>query len=410
MTIEYKKTTLSNGLRIQAEVDSSAQTAACGFFVRTGSRDEDPGIMGVSHYLEHMIFKGTETRTADDVNREFDEIGATYNAFTSNETTAFWAHILPEHLPKTIDILTDIMRPSLRSNDLEMERGVILEEIAMYRDIPFWRLYDETMEAYYRSHPLSHRVLGTDETVTNLPHEDMVAYFNERYSADNTTFVMAGNLDFEAMVQEIHQRCSHWTNTQTHREFPSIEYGSSEVCIEDDKTSKHYLLMITPGPPIQDDRRYAADMLAHLIGDQEGSLLYWTLVDPGIAEEAQVGYDGRDGLGDFYVYASCPPERAEEVERLIDDQITRCLDLVTDDDLERLRSKIATQVTLSGERPAGRMRRLGQLGTYNLPYTTLAEELTRIQSVTLDDVRAVYEAFPFTPRTIGRLMPRKGTH
>ena len=181
MTIEHKTATLDNGLFITAEVDPDAHTAACGFFVRTGTRDENPVDMGVSHFLEHMMFKGTDTRSAEDVNREFDEVGASNNAFTSQEMTAFYAHVLPAVFPRTLGILADIMRPTLRDTDFQDERGVILEEIAMYDDQPFWRLYEKTMEVHYENHPLAMRVLGTVDSIRELKRERMVGYFNQRY-------------------------------------------------------------------------------------------------------------------------------------------------------------------------------------------------------------------------------------
>jgi len=407
MPCRFHTAQLPNGLRVMAEVDPQSYTAAAGFFVRTGSRDEQAEVMGVSHFLEHMMFKGTARRSADDVNREFDELGANYNAFTSQEMTAFWAHVMPEMLPKALDILADIMRPALREEDFQTERGVILEEIAMYADMPFWRLYEAAMEQHYGPHPLSFRVLGTKETIGALERDAMAAYFNERYSADNTVLALAGNLDFDATVEAISRCCGHWQRTDTHRRYDAIDRADHHFTLDDPNANRHYILMVAPAPAADDDRRYAASMLANLLGDQEGSLLYWALVEPGIAEEAQVGFDGRDRVGEYYVYASCPPERANQVEEIINDQIARCLDLVTEDDLVRLRSKTATGVTLAGERPAGRMKRLGRIWTYLERYSTLEEELAKIQAVTLEDVRAVYEAFPFTPRTVGHLRPVK---
>src|SRR5262245_43239430 len=138
MPIEFQQATLPNGLTIIAEIDDDAHSAAIGFFVKTGARDEHPGVMGVSHFLEHMMFKGTATRSAEEVDQEFDDLGAEHNAFTTSELTAFWAHSLPEHLNKAEEILADLLRPALRPTDFDNEKKVILEEIAMYNDHPFW--------------------------------------------------------------------------------------------------------------------------------------------------------------------------------------------------------------------------------------------------------------------------------
>ena len=161
MPVTFQERVAPNGLRIIAEVDPGAHSAAAGFFVKTGARDESSDLMGVSHFLEHMMFKGTEEISADDLNRRFDEIGARNNAYTSHELTCFYAHVLPERLPEANDLLARMMRPALRQEDFDREKNVILEEIAMYKDEPYWVLFEHAMEKHYGSHALGHRVLGT---------------------------------------------------------------------------------------------------------------------------------------------------------------------------------------------------------------------------------------------------------
>jgi predicted Zn-dependent peptidase len=405
MAAQFRQTRLPNELQVVAEVDPDAHTAAVGFHVKTGSRDEDAAVMGVSHFLEHMMFKGTETRTAADVDRDFDDIGADHNAYTSGEMTAFWAHALPEHLPRTIEILADILRPALRQGDFDDEKGVILEEIAMYEDQPFWVLYERTMEAYYRSHPLSHRVLGTRDTIQALAREQMAEYFRRRYSSDNTTIALAGRLDFEATVDQITRWCGGWEATRARRQYPGLEPADAEFTIRSTNVNRHYGIGIAPAPPIEDDRRYASAALALILGDSEGSRLYWALVETGLAEEARAQYDGQDKVGAFLVYYACSPDDAPKVARAVDEQIQELVRTLTGDDLDRIKSKIATAATLQGELPAGRMHRLGRLWTYTGEYRSLEQELERINAVTLDDLRAVSAEFPFRPRVNGHLRP-----
>ena len=150
--MEFKQTQLDNGLTIIAETTASASMAA-GFFVRTGSRDETPEIAGVSHFLEHMVFKGTERRSAFEVNLAFDEMGAMYNAFTSEENTVYFGAVLPEYQGRLLDLLCDIMRPALREEDFTVEKQVILDEIALYEDQPSFRVYDKLMSAFFEGHP-----------------------------------------------------------------------------------------------------------------------------------------------------------------------------------------------------------------------------------------------------------------
>lgn len=405
MSIDFKQAALDNGLTVIGEVDDDAHTAAIGFFVKTGARDEQPNVMGVSHFLEHMMFKGTATRSAEEVDQQFDDLGADHNAFTTSEMTAFFAHTLPQHLPKAEEILADLMRPALRQADFDSEKKVILEEIAMYNDYPFWVLYEKVMEAYYRHHPLSHRVLGTTQTITDLSRDQMMEYFTNRYAADNVVVALAGRLDFEGMCGRLSHHCAGWNMSRPTRSYAMPRYQADQFTLKSDSVNRHYMLMLSPAPSQQDGRRYAMSMLAQVLGDADGSRLYWALIDTGLAEEAQAQYDGRDGVGDVLVYASCSPQSAEQVERVVRQQMDGLVASLTEDDLERTRSKIATAVTLHGELPLGRMKRLGRLWTYAGEYRTLAEELDRINAVTLDDLRAVHEEFPVRPVVVGHLTP-----
>src|SRR2546421_1161732 len=191
---------LDNGLQIIGETSPSARSVALGFFVRTGSRDESREVSGVTHFLEHMVFKGTPRRTALDVNRDFDRIGAHYNAFTSEENTVFYAAILPEYLPQAVDILADILRPSLRVEDFDMEKNVIIEEIGMYEDQPMWSAYDHAKRSYFAEHNIGNSILGTADSIRALKRDQMYQYFERRYVAPNVTVVAAGNFEWPRLV------------------------------------------------------------------------------------------------------------------------------------------------------------------------------------------------------------------
>lgn len=407
MAIEFKHAEFANGLTVIAEADDDAHTAAVGIYVKAGARDEDSSIMGVSHFLEHMMFKGTAKRTAEQVDEQFDDLGADHNAYTTSELTAFYAHCLPEKLENATEILADILRPALRDNDFDDEKKVILEEIAMYHDQPFWILYERLLETYYRDHPLGHRVLGTEQTIAEMQSGQMRDYFNHWYSADNAVVAMAGKVDFDAMVKRIEQWCGSWQRTGVKRSTAVATIQPDELIIKSDKVHVQYGMMLCPAPALQDDRRYAAGALSMILGDDEGSRLYWSLIETGMADEACASYDGRDGIGQYVVHWVCAPENAEVVERTIREEINNLIDSLTEDDLERMRNKIATAATLQGELPAGRMRRLGTIWTYRREYRTLEEELARINAVTLNDLRAVHKDFPITPLVVGKLTPEE---
>ncbi|MEM7577679.1 MAG: pitrilysin family protein [Planctomycetota bacterium] len=407
MPITFQHHTLPNGLTILAETDPDAHTAAIGFFVKTGARDEDPAYMGVSHFLEHMMFKGTPRRSADDVNREFDEIGADYNAFTSHEQTVYYAHVLPEFLPRAADLLADMLRPSLRQDDFDMEKKVILEEIGMYDDRPEWRLQDKLLEEFFGSHPLGFRVLGTTDTVTALTPQQMRDYFDGRYSPDNLVVAAAGQVDFDQLCRDLEVRCGGWEATRAERQHGTTEPDGKRLVVDDPRISRTYLAFLAPGPSAQDGHRYAAKVLSDILGDADGSRLYWSLIDPGLADEADFSSMPQDHSGAFMGYATCDPARADEVEatllQTIDAAVSK--EPITADEVERAVNKLATLATLQGERPSGRMHGLGSRWLYHGAYRSLEQELAALQAVTPNDVASLLAAFPLSPKTILRQQP-----
>mgnify|MGYP002624923945 CR=1 FL=1 len=194
--MKFHRQILPNGLEIVAEVNDAAVSSAIGYFVRTGSRDEWDAVSGVSHFLEHMVFKGTERRSAADANREFDEIGADYNAFTSEENIVYYASALPEYVDCAVRLFGDLLHPALRDDDFETEKQVIIEEIRMYEDQPPFGADERCKAIHFGTHPMGRSILGTVESITNLTAEDMRAYARQKYSPKNITLVGAGRIDF----------------------------------------------------------------------------------------------------------------------------------------------------------------------------------------------------------------------
>ena len=410
--IKFQHHTLPNGLTLIAETNPDAHTAAVGFFVKAGARDETPAVMGVSHFLEHMMFKGTARRTADDVNREFDELGANYNAFTSHEQTVYYAHVLPEYLPRAVDLLGDMLRPALREADFDMEKNVILEEIGMYDDRPEWRLQDQLLEDYFRTdaggdHPLGYRVLGTTDTIKALTAAQMRDYFTGRYSPDNIVVAAAGDLDFQKLIADCQTLCGHWEPTGVTRDTSPPRPADRQLTVDDPRVSRHYLGLLCPAPSAQDPLRYPAKVLADVLGDSDNSRLHWAIVDPGLADEADFSFMPQDHTGAFLAYAGCDPKRAAQVESTllgVLDGVVRDPD-ISADEVQRAVNKLATQATLQGERPAGRMHALGTQWAYQGAYTPLEEELARLMAVTADQVNTLLQDYPLTPRTLLRMGP-----
>jgi len=405
--VPFQTHRLPNGLQIIAETSPSARSMALGFFVRTGSRDEGPEVSGVSHFLEHMVFKGTPRRSALDVNRDFDRIGAHYNAFTSEENTVFYAAILPEYMAQAVDVLADILRPSLRTDDFDMEKKVIIEEIGMYEDQPMWSAYDHAKRIYFGQHKLGNSILGTPESITALSRDQMHSYFQRRYVAPNIIVAAAGNFDWPRFVELVEKHCGQWQKGETGRNGVCETQGSGRFeVMTKEKVMQEHVFLISPGPAADSPLRYAADLLGMAIGDDSGSRLYWALVDPGLADSADSSFHEYEGAGAFYTSFSCQPEQAEEdleivMEVLHDVQKNG----IREEELNQARSKVLSRVVRGSERPKGRLMALGMNWIYQHGYRSMDDELRAFESVTLSDIHQVLDRYPLDRVTALALGP-----
>ena len=388
--MRFEQTQLDNGLSIIAEVNPAAASMAAGFFVRTGSRDEAPQISGVSHFLEHVVFKGTARRSAIEVNREFDEIGAINNAFTSEENTVYYGAVLPEHQTRLLDLLGDILRPALRQEDFDVEKEVILEEIARCQDDPGYRLFEKLMAEYFRGHPLGQEVLGTAQSVAALRREDMQAYFERRYSPGNVLLVGVGKLDFAALADKAHEMCSRWPRHEVSREIRPAPGRTGQHVVADARLAREHVGLMSPAPSAQDADRYAAQLLATVVGDATGSRLFYALVHPAIADEAGMSYDAMDHAGAFVTSLCASPDRAAEALRITRDELWRFQDAgPTEAELQAAKNKIASGATRTGEVPMGRLSAVGFDWVYRGQYVPLPEQIEALFAVGPEDVLSV---------------------
>jgi predicted Zn-dependent peptidase len=398
--LEFREHVLENGLEVVAECNPKAHSMALGFFVKTGARDESPEVAGVSHFLEHMLFKGTARRTADDVNREFDEMGAHYNAFTSEEKTVYYAAVLPEFQEQALELLADIMRPALREADFNTEKQVILEEIQMYQDQPPFGMDDRCKAIHFGDHPLGHSVLGTLASVGRLPVTAMREYFGRRYSPGNIALVAAGQVDFDALVKLAERHCGSWHRANAPREItPAVSHNAFE-CVQREGVTQQYAIEIANAPSATQDERFAAKLLATIIGDDSGSRLFWALVDPGLAEHASVGHYDYQGTGMYLTYVSCAPENAaDNLQRVLD--IYREVEAkgVTEEELDQAKNKINSRVVLSSERPRGRLFNVGANWTHRHEYRSVKDDLDAVDAVTTEQIAAVLKRYPMSAGT-----------
>ena len=354
-----------------------------------------------------MAFKGTARRTADDVNREFDEMGAQYNAFTSEENTVFFAAVLPEQQRRVVELLADILRPALRKEDFDLEKQVILEEIHMYEDQPPFGADEKCRAAHYGPHPLGRSVLGTLASVGGLSVEAMRAYLHRRYSPGNVILAAAGRIDFDALVAGARQCCHDWEQVHNGRTVkPPVRRHDFRV-IHKPTATQQYAVQLAAGPAAADADRYPAKILATVLGDETGSRLYWELVDPGLAEQATLGHYEYEGAGQFMTYLTCDPEGAADNLRRID-ELYRLVQAqgITAAELTQARNKVMSRIVLSGERPRGRLFSVGTDWVQRREYRSVRDDMDAVSAITLDDIAAVLRKYPLVPSatvTIGPL-------
>ena len=398
--MEFLEHTLSNGLEIVAESNPRAYSMALAFFVKTGARDETDPEHGVSHFLEHMVFKGTPRRSAADVNRELDEIGSHANAYTSEEHTVYHAAFLPEYQRQACDLLSDMMRPTLKLEDFETEKQVILEEIAKYDDQPPFGAHEKSMNLHFGDHPLHRSILGTIDSVTALTPESMRDYFQRRYSPKNITVVASGNVDFPQLIADLEQACGEWQTFDVERTAPRATATSAFEVMTKSSAVQEYIIQLANGPSSTDPDRKAAQVLATIFGDDSGSRLYWRLIDTGLAEYAVMATYPYQGTGLLMTYLCCPPDLCEQnLSVLFELQQQLQNDGISEEELARAKSKIASQLVLASERPQSRLFSVGNNWVQRREYHSVKETAESYEKISVAEIGQVIEKYPLVPNT-----------
>jgi predicted Zn-dependent peptidase len=404
--MRFHHTTLDNGLEVIAELNDQAHSIAAGFFVKAGSRDESDELAGVSHFLEHMTFKGTDRRDALAVNRDFDKVGAKHNAQTSEEDTFYHVTCLPEYLPKAFDVLSDILRPTLREEDFETEKKVIVEEIRMYLDNPMSVAYEAAKAAHFGKHPLGNSILGTVDSINAMRAGEMRAYFASRYSPANIVLGFAGKGDWGQLVDLASSHCSAWTGDPASRLAEPVRGTKSFEAILREEDQQQTVVGVSDGPPLESDDRYAAHLLATILGDHTSSRLYWELIDPGHADGAELSYQDYNQAGGYYTFLSCEPDDAQaNLARIAKVYRGVTAEGVTEEELTQAKNKVLSRSVLRSERPMGRLASLGFHWVYRHAYLPIEGELEAFASVNLDQIRRMLKEWPLWPMTIVSVGP-----
>ncbi len=394
--MRYDHITLDNGLELVGEYNPESLSLAAGFFCRTGARDETAAESGVSHFLEHMLFKGTETLDYDAINKTFDRLGAQYNAFTGEEYTVYYGQVLPEFQGDLIALLSQMMRPAIRASDFEMEKKVILEEIAMYDDRPIWVAHDHCRKLHYQAHPLGQSVLGTSASITALTRDQMADYCARRYAADNLTFALAGRYDWDAAVRLVTEWCGAWQAQGAGRDLAPPVPGSGVEVIRQDRFKQCNTMLLAPGLSAQDPRRLVAAVTAAAIGSGKASRLHWALVDPGLAEAASLDHDEEDQAGAFAGYLVCEPEQCQQALDLYRAELLKVqAEGLREDEVARAVRRFATGLVLQSETPLHRLVTVGFDWLYRQRVTPLAEVSAHLEAITAADCNAILATQPF---------------
>ena len=395
--MEFRAETLANGFSVLAECNPSAHSVSLGMFVRAGARDESAEIGGVSHFLEHMVFKGTPTRSAEEVNRELDDMGSYSNARTGEESTIYHSTVLPEFQTAVVELLGDLMRPSLRPDDFEMEKKVIIEEILMYQDQPPYGGYERLMADYFDQHPLAQSVLGTPESVGEMSAEQMLAYFQQRYSPNNMALVACGHVDFDKLVADAQRVSDSWQPMEVGRTRPASAGSGGFDVLHKPQSTQQYVLQLCPAPATEDPERYACRVLSVIYGADSGSRMFWEFLDSGMAEAAGAGTYEYQGTGVLMNFLCCDPAQAQEnLQRLRKLQEQLCEQGCTARELELAQRKISAHIILGSEKPGNRLFAVGSKWLNGQPYESVAEAAQHYADVTLDQVNAVARKYPMT--------------
>jgi predicted Zn-dependent peptidase len=400
-------TRLDCGITVVTERMPDVRSVTTGFWVGTGSRDEVGDVAGASHFLEHLLFKGTEDRSARSIAEAVDAVGGDMNAFTTKEYTAFYVRALAGSLDLSLDILSDIMwAPAFRPDELEAERQVILEEILMHADEPADLVHEVFTEALYPSHPLGREVLGDEATITAMSREQVAGFHGHHYRPGNMVLAAAGELDHDKVADGIERRFSGLPGgTGPDRVDPAE--APRRLMVVRRPTEQAHLVVGVRALDRDDDDRYALAILNHVLGGGMSSRLFQEIRETrGLAYSVYSYRASYQGTGALAVYAGTAPARAREVVGLIHAELDRLFtDGITERELTMAKGHLQGSMALSLEDSGARMSRLGRSQLVHGRVPTLDEVDGLLEAVGLEDVARVARQVLGPPRTLAVVGP-----
>ena len=396
MKEEIQQTRLTNGLTILTDRMPGVRSATLGFFFRVGSRHEPLELNGISHFIEHTVFKGTAHRSALDIAIEQDRLGGNLDAFTSHEETGFAIKVIDDQLPQAFDLIADMLtNPRFDEADLRAEQKVIIEEMKMVEDSPEDHLGDIFNEAVFGSHPLGLSIAGTPETVRSFDREKTQKYFAETYNASNLVIAAAGNVDHEALVELV--QSAGFSLSPTSREdklklaLSTPRLAAPIIIRQNPNLEQAHLIIATPLVSATDERRYAADLLSNIIGGGTSSRLWQKIREErGLAYSVGASAVMYQDVGIFSIFAGTSPEQVEEVVELA---VAEMRDVaqngVTADELELAKAQTTASILLGLEDSAARAATLAQAEMIHGRQISLDDALDAINAVTTNDIHTL---------------------
>lgn len=405
---QFQKTVLDNGMTVISRTMPDVRSVSLGLWFNVGSRDERPDQAGLTHFMEHMMFKGTPTKGPLDISMHFDRLGAELNAFTSKEYTCYYARFVDDKLEDALSVLAEMVIESTFAQEaIDTEREVVIEEIARSEDTPDDYVYELYSQSNLPSHPVGLPVLGTRERVGSYCHEDCVAFHNQHYHAGNLVLAAAGNVSHDALIALSQRLFSGMRpGVKDERKLIQPEFATGLFSQKRDIEQAHIVYGV-PWLPLGTDRRYIASVLTTILGGSMSSRLFQEVREKrGLAYSIYAMQAGYLGVGQWCIYAGTRPSNVREVVRLIRSELDRIAQYeVDDDELSRNIDLICGQLLLGLESTNSHMVRLGKRETLGLPQTTPEEQTAGYRAVTKQQVQDMAQELLTAKPTIAVISP-----
>jgi predicted Zn-dependent peptidase len=389
---EHRLTTLDSGVRVVTEAMPSVRSVSIGFWIGTGSRHEDDRHAGLSHLLEHLLFKGSEKYGSLEIDQIFDGMGAELNAGTGKETTSVYARVIDEHVPEAFDVMADmVFRPALK--EVDSERAVILEEIAMYEDDPQEKVFDLLGEAVFGEHPLGRAIIGRAAVIAETPTEQIARFHTERYRPGNIVIAAAGAVDHDRFVELAVRAISARTNHAATQAAPAPAQGPPRRRFERKDTEQYHVCLGGTGLARHDERRFALRVLDNVFGGTSSSRLFQEVRERrGLAYAVYSFTSAYQDTGQVGLYVGTRPDNVAEAFAVVASELARMREEpATPEELARAKENLKGRVVLALESTGARMNRLGSEILAGMPLLSLDETVERIDAVSHEDLAGLVE-------------------